>query len=516
MLLENPMSQELERGQLLPLNTIRTESALSRFPVHRLSNGGSVNIEIRESNDEGELKTKWKVSYNSEYGQPGALAYKVDTLAVNRKFDEIGRPLPTLIRLESVAAIAKELGSNRVEIKKALYQNAFAAITAKMSYKGKDGTEKTIEAGFTRYSIIFTGETLPDGRKADAVYLLLNEIYREILNTAQTRPLDYDYLKELSPGAQRFYELLSFQIFGALANARQRAKMLYSYYCTRAPQTRYFDYEHVKKQMYKVHAPHKKSGYISAVEFRETTDNDGRADWEMLYTPGRKAKAEFRAFSEPNRTLGKKRKQLEQLALPAPTEPEPPPSAQIVRAAEPQELDPLVTKLTGFHIAETTASELVRDYRKSVELQLRALPYRNLNKIKDLAAWLIVAIKESHQLPEAITEAIAKEEEVKHAIAKKEAALARQRDEEARRAAYFDFLRARAGQTKKTQPEAYRAFLDDSAAKRDELERDPIHKGQGKKILLRVFDDEQSHLERFRNYFNEPSLEEWQSRHVEP
>jgi hypothetical protein len=502
------MNQELVHGQLLPLNTIRTESALSRFPVHRLSNGGSVNIEIRESNDAGELKTKWKVSYNSEYGQPGALAYKVDSLAVNRKFDEIGRPLPTLIRLESVAAIAKELGSNRVEIKKALYQNAFAAITAKMGYKGKDGTEKTIEAGFTRYSIIFTGETLPDGRKADAVYLLLNEIYREILNTAQTRPLDYDYLKELSPGAQRFYELLSFQIFGALANERPRAKMLYSYYCTRAPQTRYFDYEHVKKQMYKVHAPHKKSGYISAVEFREITDTEGRADWEMLYTPGRKAKAEFRAFSEPNRTLGKKRKQPAQLELPAETEPAEPPPAAAIHPTAPED-EPLVTKLISFHIAEPTARELVRDYRRSVELQIRALPYRNLNKIKDLAAWLIIAIKESHQLPEAITEALAKEEEVKHAIAKREAAKARERDEEASRAAYFDYLRVRAATTEKEQPKAYRAFLADTAAKRAELEHDPTQKGQAKKIILRIFDDEESHLERFKDYFNEPTLEDW-------
>ncbi len=506
------MTQQPERGHLLPLNTIRTESALSRFPVHRLSNRGSVNIEIRETNGDGELKTKWKVSYNSEYGQPGALAYKVDSLAINRKFDELGRPLPHLIRLESVTAIAKELGSNPVEIKKALYQNAFAAITAKMSYKGKDGVEKTIEAGFTRYSIIFTGEKLPDGRKADAVYLLLNEIYREILNTAQTRPLDYDYLKELSPGAQRLYELLSFQIFGALANERPRAKLLYSYYCTRAPQTRYFDYEHVKKQMYKLHQPHKKSGYISAVEFKETTDSEGRADWEMLYTPGRKAKAEFRAFNEPGRTLGKKRKQPEQLALKATTEPEPPPAMSHVAPNAAPEDELLITKLISFHIAELTARELVRDYRKSVELQLRALPYRNLNKIKDLAAWLVVAIKESHQLPDTITQAQAKEEEVKKAQAKKEAQEARQRDEEARRAAYFDYLRARAGKAESEQPEAYRAFLDDSAAKRTELEADPAHKGTAKKIHLRLFDDQQSHLERFRDYFHEPTLEEW---HIE-
>ncbi len=101
------MSREPKHEELLPPNAIRIESALSRFPVHQLTQRSQVNIEIRETNDDGELKTKWKVSYNSEYGQPGALAYKVDTLAINRKFDEIGRPLPALIKLDSLRAIAK-------------------------------------------------------------------------------------------------------------------------------------------------------------------------------------------------------------------------------------------------------------------------------------------------------------------------------------------------------------------------------------------------------------------------
>jgi hypothetical protein len=51
--------------------------------------------------------------------------------------------------------------------------------------------------------------------------------------------------------------------------------------------------------------------------------------------------------------------------------------------------------------------------------------------------------------------------------------------------------------------------LNDSAAKRADLERDPVHKGQGKKILLRVFDDDESHIERFRDYFNELGFEGW-------
>jgi hypothetical protein len=52
---------------------------------------------------------------------------------------------------------------------------------------------------------------------------VLNTYFRELLNQVEVRPLDYDYLKRLPPGPQRFYELLSFQIYGALASGRSRA-----------------------------------------------------------------------------------------------------------------------------------------------------------------------------------------------------------------------------------------------------------------------------------------------------
>ncbi len=514
---ERELSPMLEpkNGELYPLNPVRVETAFSRYPIHKLVKQKNVFIEIQERDGDGEVSAKWEVSYNSKHGQPGQLAYKVDSLVVNRRIDEKARPLPSVIKLGSLRDIATETGTNVANtnaVKKALFQNAAAFINASVKYTGSDKEEYSIEFAGTRYNIVLTGKKLPNGIKADAVYIVLHDLYRELLDRAQRRPLDYDYLKELPPAPQRFYELLSFQMFAALKNERPRARLLYSEYCTYAPQTRYFDYDHVKKQMFKVHAPHRRSEYIAAVEFRETTDSEGRADWQMLYTPGRKAKAEFRAFNEPGRTLGKKRKQPEQLALKATTEPEPPPAMSHVAPNAAPEDEPLITKLISFHIAELTARELVRDYRKSVELQLRALPYRNLNKIKDLAAWLVVAIKESHQLPDTITQAQAKEEEVKKAQAKKEAQEARQRDEEARRAAYFDYLRARAGKAESEQPEAYRAFLENSAAKRNELEADPAHKGTAKKIHLRLFDDEQSHLERFRDYFHEPTLEEW---HIE-
>lgn len=414
------MNQVVDTEDLLPLNTIRVETVLSRFPVHRLSKRGQIQIDINERGEAGELLTKWEVSYNTKYGQPGALAYKVDTLIVNRRIDEAPRPVPEILKLGSLKEIGDELGladsgKNRNDIKRALHQNAGAYVTAKRTYKGADGIERTAEVSDTRYGIIFTGEKFPDGSRADAVYLMLHRAYREIINTAPIRPLDYDYLKDLSPGAQRFYELVSYQIFAALKNERPRAKLLYSYYCTRAPQIRYLDYDHVKKQMYKVHAPHKNSGYIASVELRETRDGDGRPDWEMFYTPGRKARAEFRSFKRAARSLAATRAsrgphEHDHMALPL--------AGEVGHASQAlsTELESLVAGLVGHGVAEKKARELVQAKPGAVSLHLRAVPYLPEGQgKKNFAGRLVKAIENDYELPRAFVEVLEKEQRGKGA-----------------------------------------------------------------------------------------------------
>jgi hypothetical protein len=300
-----PSSPKLKNvsADLAPLNVIRTETVLSRLPIHNLSKRGEVNIHITKYNERGELELNWDVSHSKKFGDARQLAFQLDTLIIDRRIDELGRPLPKVIRLESLRQICKELGlrsrsgDNTKSLKKALHQNAGAYIIAKLRYKARDGTERLLEAGFTRYSVVFTGERLPDGSKADGVYLILNEPYWEVLNNAPTRPLDYDYLKQLPPTAQRFYQIISYKIFAALKFKHSRAKLLYSEYCTYSAQQRYYDFDHVKKQMYKVHKPHLVSGYLTKVQFEATTDSDGKPDWVMSYIPGPKARAEFKAFN---------------------------------------------------------------------------------------------------------------------------------------------------------------------------------------------------------------------------
>jgi len=50
------------RTELAPLDAIRVETALSRFPVHRLAKLGTVRIEIREATADGELALRWEVT----------------------------------------------------------------------------------------------------------------------------------------------------------------------------------------------------------------------------------------------------------------------------------------------------------------------------------------------------------------------------------------------------------------------------------------------------------------------
>src|SRR5262247_1639685 len=85
-------------------------------------------------------------------------------------------------------------------------------------------------------------------------------------------------------------------MFAALKHRQPRATLRYAEYCLLATQQRYTLYDHVKKQMYKVHQPHLTAGYIGQVRSEATVDADGQPDWLLHYTPGPKAQAEYASF----------------------------------------------------------------------------------------------------------------------------------------------------------------------------------------------------------------------------
>lgn len=296
---ENRLPIPVTKTEAATLEIIRTETVLSRLPVHNLAKTGHVNIQIIKTTPSGEVELKWEVSYSERYGQARQLAYKLDTIVINQRIDEAGRPLPKILRIGSLNEICAELnlathaGQNAKDLKRAFLQNASAFITAKFNYRANDNSERHVEAGITRYGVIFTGEKLPDGRKADAVYIMFNDPFWEVLNNAPVRPLDRAYMKELPPGAQRFYEIVSRKMFAALKNNYPHAKISYSEYCTFSAQLRHFERQRVQDQMAKVLRSHKTSGYIAAVRYEPAIDGENKPDWILYLTPGPRARAEF-------------------------------------------------------------------------------------------------------------------------------------------------------------------------------------------------------------------------------
>ena len=85
-----------------PLSILRTETVLSRFPIHLLAKRGRVAIAIRRTNAQGALDLRWDVSYNERYGPPRQLAYKLDTIVINQVLDTLPRPLPHVIPVGSL------------------------------------------------------------------------------------------------------------------------------------------------------------------------------------------------------------------------------------------------------------------------------------------------------------------------------------------------------------------------------------------------------------------------------
>ena len=299
--LSAPVPQTSRPSPRTPLRILRTETVLSRFPIHNLTTHGRVSIHLRRTNAQGDLDYLWDVSTSAHHGPPGPLAYKLDTLVINRLLDALPRPVPRVLNVGSLRQVAPQLalntsGRQQEHLKSAFHQNASAYIVTQLRYRDRDGRQRRLEAGFTRYSVVWQGEMLPDGTPAEALSLVLSEPYREILNHAPVRPLYYTYLQVLTPMAQRFYELLSYHLFATLTHRRPHATLRYGEYCLLATQQRYTAYEQVKKQMYKVHRPHVAAGYLAQVRSTATTDADGQPDWLLHYTPGPKAHAEYAAF----------------------------------------------------------------------------------------------------------------------------------------------------------------------------------------------------------------------------
>lgn len=282
------------------IDRVRVELLSAELPIHQISKKGDVAIRIiRRATTNGQVTMQWKVEPNRALGQLGQLAYHLDTWIINRRLDQLPRPIPRLIRLGDLREIARDLGygGDTNSVKRAFEQNATAFIRAKVEYRRRDGTTDTLEGYFNRYNLIYRGQALPGGARAETVYLSLNDPYYGLVNNSTRRPLDYRYLRSLTPGAQRLYELLSPRMFAAIKNGHPFAWIRYSEFCLLAVARRQNTRRRMQTQMASIHRPHLQSGYFRTVAWRAEGVHDGTPDWTVQYVPGPRARAEFEAFN---------------------------------------------------------------------------------------------------------------------------------------------------------------------------------------------------------------------------
>jgi hypothetical protein len=281
------------------IDPIRVELLSTELPVHQVAKRGVEEIRILKRAQGGQVEERWSVDYNSTVGRPGQLAYHLDTWVIQRRLSTLRRPFPRLVRIGDLREIARELnhGGDTNAVRKAFEQNAATFIRAKLAYRTTDGRAETLEGYFNRYTVFYRGHALPGGRRAETVYISLNDPYYGMVSSAIVRPLDFAYMRRLTPAAQRFYELLSPRLFAAIRYGHESAWIRYSDYCQHAVQKRQTTRRKMQTQMAHVQRAHLRWGYIEAVEYQNAAADNAGPDWVLRYRHGPRARAEYRRFN---------------------------------------------------------------------------------------------------------------------------------------------------------------------------------------------------------------------------
>jgi len=138
------------------------------------------------------------------------------------------------------------------------------------------------------------GDSLPDGSTADAVYVVLGSWYLENLNANYVAPLDFLYFQSLEGAiTSRMYELLHHWFFVTLRMNQSSVTRRYSTLCAYFPLTRQDSLWKAKKQLRDAHQKHHQNAYLDCLpEWRPISGT--KNDWTLVYTPGQKARDEYR------------------------------------------------------------------------------------------------------------------------------------------------------------------------------------------------------------------------------
>ncbi len=363
------------------------------------------------------------------------------------------------------------------------------------------------------------GHEMPDGSVADKNYVWLSEWQLENLNNNHLLPIDFESYKRLKNHiAKSLVPILQIWLYASKDEGAFEKR--YDELCQYLNIKQYQHLSKIKEKLSPGLDELVACGYLASWKVDTTSDDKG---YKVTLRHGKKfyrdslKRLEQRATAT-DRARGKT---SEQLLLHEANDRKPSPSRRSQTAtanAATEGHEALIRDLMEHGMHRKTASQLVNASPDEVRRQLDYLPYRTVKKNK--GGLLRDAILGNWSPPDEYGEAQKRSREQSDNHER----LKRKRDEEAKSAArqkteeklkrdYYDHLNQLLGRMERDLPRVYDAFIKDSAEKRSLIEQDSTHKGAAKKIYLRLFDDNESHLERARDFFNEPSFDEWKQHH---
>jgi len=311
-------AKELVISETPALTTFRASADILKFPRHILAHTsrGKRETKIRIG-EKG--KSHWWVSPHSDFGIPGKTSFDFDYQILHQKFYEAilkarqngHKTAPRYIVVGSLREITRQLGlksSNTDKVKQAIKANQATVIETDKAIRfiNERGETEHLSGQFNAYNVYIRGDHLPDGDEAKKVVLELSIPFWQALNCQDfAKPLDSQYFKQLAkPGAQRWYTLVSTDMFVALSKNLPYAKVRYSEYCKFHPQKQHKAFSDMKRQMTNLHQKHIELDYINPPQYEKIKTEQGINDWWILYKPGTKAHQEYkqnrrRTFTKP-------------------------------------------------------------------------------------------------------------------------------------------------------------------------------------------------------------------------
>jgi hypothetical protein len=387
--MKNTQEIKINKKNMELSKTLRSEFHFLKYPFFNLCTNDTkrfiIKIEEIEKTEEGEIETLWKVSRDVEADFPSSFARRIHKEVVEKILDRKRSP-SRLIKLGSLWEICKSIklapsGRSYIKIKKALEDIVKANITTKRTFKLKkdDGRMEFFDGTFHLYDgVYFLGQRLPDGTEADAVYVLLNDMYLQNFNHNFIVPLDYDYIHSLKGNiASRMYEILILWFYPTFINKRKYIEKKYSNLCDYFPLIKQDIKWKAKKQLSLAHQQHVAKGFLESDPL--WSDIGKKDDWLLRYYIGPRAEQWYYSI----------KKGLQPIDISE--------QKQIVEPTENKtEENPLLQKLLSLKIPLKKAEQLINNHN-NIEDWIEAL---DLMKPKNRAGFLVAALTKRWELPD--------------------------------------------------------------------------------------------------------------------